>query len=411
MTLPKRIEMLVIGDELLDGRVTNTNSTRVGAKLAEIGLKLNQVTIVTDDIDAIIREAQAVVRRGTELCLVSGGLGPTSDDLTAEAFAKLEGVPLVRDPVQLQRIIAWLVGRGRVVGENQHKQADRPQGAEVLPNDAGTAPGFAMEMGGCRFVSAPGVPRELDLMLEAAVLRDLRGQGGGGGRRMFLCFGLIEAEVDARLQDLPRLFPKVRVAFQVKLFEVHVVLSAGADGLVELDCAAEFAAEKLGLHAFATQDQSLAATLLDLLREQHATLAAAESCTGGLVSDLLTDVPGSSDVFLTGVVTYANAAKESLLGVRAETLAAHGAVSEETVLEMASGVQRRSGATFAVATSGIAGPTGGTTDKPVGTVWMAALGPDWRTTRKLSSPFDRRGNKLLAAYSVLDLVRRHLLEA
>jgi nicotinamide-nucleotide amidase len=409
VSAPRRIEMLVIGDELLDGRVTNTNSARFGRELAALGLKLAQVTTVTDDIGAIVREARAVVARGTELCVVSGGLGPTADDLTAAAFAELAQVPLTRDQAQVERIAAWLKGRGRRVGDNQLKQADRPQGAEVVPNDWGTAPGFALAVGGCRFVSAPGVPREFDMMVETSVLALLRRSGGGGGRRLFLCYGLLEAEVDQRLQVLAQRFPAVRVAFQVKFPAIHVLLSADAAATAELAAAAAFAAQALGDHVFATRDQSLAATLLERLREGKATLAAAESCTGGLVSDLVTDVPGSSDVFLMGVVVYANAAKQSLLGVRAETLAAHGAVSEPVVLEMAQGVRERSNATYAVAASGIAGPSGGTPEKPVGTIWVAAVGPDWQATRKLASPFDRRGNKLLAAYTVLDLVRRHLM--
>jgi len=235
VTLPRRI-----GDaghrRRASGRPRDQHQHhRLGEALSALGLRLGQATTVTDDIDAIVREAEAVVGRGTDLCVVSGGLGPTADDLTAEAFARLAHIPLVRDPAQQERIAIWLKKRGRKVGDNQYRQADRPQGATVVPNDWGIAPGFALVVGGCRFVSAPGVPHEFDRMIEAAVLRELRLEGGGGGRRIFLCFGLMEAEVDARLVELPRRFPAVRVAFQVKFPEIHVVLSADADHVADLD--------------------------------------------------------------------------------------------------------------------------------------------------------------------------------
>ncbi|MBI5511887.1 MAG: nicotinamide-nucleotide amidohydrolase family protein [Deltaproteobacteria bacterium] len=404
-----RIEMLVIGDELLDGRVSDTNSTRFGRALAGLGRRLAQVTTITDDVDAIVREVEAVIARRTTLCVVSGGLGPTADDLTAAAFAKLAGVPLARDPETAAKIRAWLTKRGRAVGANQLKQADRPEGATLLVNSVGSAPGFRMELSGCSFVAAPGVPHEFDRMIGDAVVAPLAAEAGGWGRRHFSSYGLIEAEVDARLQEVAVRCPRVRTAFQVKFPEIHVVFVAPPEAAAELDLAAELARERLGVHLFSMREESFAATVVGALFAAKATLAVAESCTGGLVCDLLTDVPGASEVFLLGTVTYSDRAKREMLGVEAQTLAIHGAVSEATVVAMAKGVRAKAGSTYAVAISGIAGPSGGTPHKPVGTVHVAAIGPGLEVTKVLRLPFDRRGNKLVAAYAALELVRQHAL--
>jgi nicotinamide-nucleotide amidase len=400
--------MLVIGDELLDGRVTDTNSVRFARALAEIGLRLSQRTTVLDDIGAIVREAKAIAARGTSLCVVSGGLGPTNDDRTAEAFAHLVGVGLVRDEEHVRRIEDRLARRGRPLTESHLRQADRPDGSAALENTEGSAPGFSLVHDGCRFFAMPGVPRELEAMLEASVMQELRAEAGAYERRVLRSFGLVEGEVDARLVALHDQ-PTVRLGFRVKFPEIHVLLSARTKHRRSLDDAVAAAREALGVHVFSDNDATYGEVILDLLRQKQATLALAESCTGGYIGDLLTDVPGSSEVLISGVIAYANEAKERLLGVRAETLAAHGAVSEATVLEMAQGARERAGATYGLAVSGIAGPGGGSEDKPVGTVWIAALGPGAEISRQLSLPFERRGNKVVAAYTALDVLRRHLL--
>ncbi len=398
--------MLVIGDELLDGRVTDTNSVGLARRLAERGLALSRRTTITDDIDIIIGEARAVAARGTHLCVVSGGLGPTSDDLTAEAFAMLAGVELVRDPEEVAKIERWLEERGRPVSENQRQQADRPDGARIIPNRQGTAPGFEIMVDACRFVAVPGIPREFDAMVADAVTGD-PSLGGGIERRTLYCFGLIEADVDARVAAL-RDLEHVRLGFRVKFPEIHVTLTADTEHRDALDDAVQRARAALTVHVFSETEGSFGAVILDLLRARNATLAVAESCTGGLVGDLLTDVPGSSDILMVDVVAYADRAKLEALGVDEQTLAEHGAVSEATVLEMAHGTRRRADATYGIAVSGIAGPGGGTPEKPVGTVWLAAVGPELQQTRMLSLPFERRGNKVVSAYSLLDLLRRAL---
>jgi nicotinamide-nucleotide amidase len=404
-----RIEVLAIGDELLDGRVADTNTLKLATALQPFGLEIRQRTTVRDVTADIVREARAVAARGTTTCVVSGGLGPTTDDLTAEAFAHLCGVAVERDPETAARIKALVESRGRTLNANQLRMADRPAGSQKLDNPAGTAPGFAVTFGGCRFVSLPGVPREFEAMLPA-VVAPLTAGSKPLCRRVLRCFGTVESEVDRRLLPLTRSDSPVRVGYRAKFPEVHVSLTTEAEHQAAFDDALAFVRKELAELTYGDGDAPLAAVLVDLLREKRATLATAESCTGGLVADLVTDVPGSSDVFLGGVAAYANAAKTELLGVSTAALDRDGAVSEATVRAMAEGARARFGSTFAVSVSGIAGPTGGTPDKPVGTVWLGLAGPNGTSAKKLQLWFDRRGNKVASAYAALDLVRRAVLE-
>ena len=404
-----RVEVLAIGDELLDGRVADTNTLRLADALSNIGLKISQRTTITDDTEIIIREAIAIAGRGTDLCVVSGGLGPTTDDVTSESFAQLIDVPLIRDEEQATIITQRLERFGREVTDNQLKQADRPQGATVIPNAHGTAPGFEIVYGGCRFISVPGVPQEFDPMILKAVVEPLSQEYRRGLIISLRCFGLVEAQVDKRLGAIHERWPKVRVGYRAHFPEIQVSLKAEAAYQVEIDEAAHFAREALGLSLFSEADGPFATSLVELLKKDKRTVALAESCTGGLMGDLLTDVPGSSEVFVQGVVAYSYEGKEKLLGVARETLDSHGAVSEETVLEMSKGIRRVSGASIGVAASGIAGPGGGTEEKPVGTVWIAVSADGYSKTKKLTLPFDRRRNKIISAYAALDLIRRYLL--
>ena len=412
-----RIEMLVIGDEVLDGRIVDSNSQRLARALAPVGLQVSQRAVVTDDIEAIVREARACAARGTGLCVVSGGLGPTSDDVTAEAFAALGQVPLVRDAGELACIEADLRRRGREVTDNQRKQADRPQGARVLANGAGSAPGFAAMHEGCEFVALPGVPAEFDRMVDDWVVGPRRGSAAPRAHRTLYCYGLAEAEVDRRLAEVRSRFANVRLQFRIKFPEVHVGLHAAADRADDVAQAARVVEQTLQGHVFAQAEgtdaigagPSFAAEVLALLQAENKTVALAESCTGGLVCDMLTDVPGSSANVHVGVTAYANAAKHSLLGVTAEILTRAGAVSEEAVLAMAAGVRKLCDSDYGIAISGIAGPGGATAHKPVGLIWFGLATRETVTASNVVLPFDRRRNKLAGAYIGLDLLRRHLL--
>lgn len=403
-----RIEALIIGDELLDGRVTDTNTVRLAQKLGEMGLKIQQRTTITDDQDIIIREAKRIAGRATSVCVVSGGLGPTSDDITAESFAKLLGVELERGAAEAKKITDRLIARGREVTANQLKQADRPLGAEVIENHHGSAPGFALVYEGCRFVSVPGVPREFDPMVESAVLAPLQETGSEPARVVLRTFGMIEAQVETRIDELKTKWPMVRLGFRAHFPTIDVSLSCDAADRSALEEAADYARGKLGDHLFSEEKGPFAGSLVKMLIDAKATVATAESCTGGKVGDLITDVSGSSRVFREGVVAYCNEVKVSRLGVNTETLESHGAVSEAVVLEMARGIRERAGATYGLAISGIAGPSGGTQDKPVGTVFLAAVGEHFQEVRRLSLVYGRERNKLVSAYGVLDLLRRAL---
>jgi nicotinamide-nucleotide amidase len=401
-----RIEVLAIGDELLDGRVADTNTLRLAEALASIGLRVAQRSTVVDDIEVIATEARAIAERGAKLCVVSGGLGPTSDDVTAAAFARLAGVELHRDEEQVRVIEEKLSFRGRELTANQSKQADRPAGSELIRNDCGTAPGFAIDCFGCRFVAMPGVPREYDAMVELAVLAPLRVGRSALPKRSLRCFGIPEAEVDARLDPLREAWPDIRLGFRAHFPEIHVTLKGSE---AELELAFPEAQRALGREVFTTEDESHAEAVLRELRSHSLTLAVAESCTGGLVGDLITNVSGASDVFWGGIMSYSNDAKTRLLGIPWKLIDERGAVSEQVVEAMVAGVLERSGAGAAVAISGIAGPTGGTPDKPVGTVCVCAgLASGPLKTRTLRFPFERRRNKVISAHSALELLRRLL---
>jgi nicotinamide-nucleotide amidase len=299
--------------------------------------------------------------------------------------------------------------RGRSVSANQLRQADRPMGSEPIPNPVGTAPGFAIVVGGCRFVSLPGVPKEFDRMLEQAVLLPLAGERPIA-RRALYCVGVMEAEVDRLCAGIIPAGSPVRLQFRAKFPEVHVGLHAPPDAESALDAA--FAAIHAKLHTFVYSTHETGMGFADYIlrecRRHEVTLSVAESCTGGQICNLLTDVPGSSSHFLMGIVAYSYAAKTSWLGVEEATLAEHGAVSEAVVRQMAQGVQKRSSSTFGLSASGISGPDGGLPNKPVGTVWLAVHGPNGTVTDCLHLSHDRLGNKLAAAFGALRLLRQQL---
>ena len=404
-----RVEILAIGDEILDGRVVDTNSVRLAQALAAVGLRISQRTAVTDDIDAIVREAKSIAARGTTLCVVSGGLGPTADDLTAQALAQAAGVPLVRDGAAAKKIEAYLRSRAREVTPNQLQQADRPEGASLIGNGRGTAPGFCLTWNGCAFYALPGVPHEFDAMVQTSLVAPRLKDAVPLASRLLCLFGIIEADVDHRLAAIASRWPEVRLQFRVLFPEVHVSMHALPQHQAALDAAYASAHANLAQFVFATTPTPFAEAVLNLLRAQSARVAVAESCTGGLVTDMLTDVPGASGALDVGVVAYDNAAKKGLLGVSDATLAAGGAVSEARVRQMAQGVRGLLGSAYGIATSGIAGPGGGTATKPVGTIWFGLAWEGGERAVHLLMPWERRNNKIVSAYTALDLLRRHLV--
>jgi nicotinamide-nucleotide amidase len=408
------IEIVSIGNELLAGDVVDTNAAHLARSVARYGLRVHRSQTVPDVVSAIV-DALALAAGRSDVVVVSGGLGPTTDDLTTEAAARLSGVDLELHQPSLDRIVERFRLRGMPFKKNNEKQAWFPKGAEVLENPVGTAPGFALSHGAARLFFLPGVHREYVAMIDASVLPRLAAEARGDVRwRTLRTFGMTESAVGDALSDIPLddgLFIQYRASFPEILVTpvVRGADAAAADARLGVVCAA--IRERLGAHVYGEGADSFPAVVGALLRERGLTLAAAESCTGGRVAQMMTSVPGSSDVFLLGAVTYSNAAKAAVLGVRAESLAAHGAVSEQVAREMVEGVARVGGASVAVAITGIAGPGGGTDDKPVGTVHFAVSvrGQVSHVHHRFTG--DRRWIQTIAAWRALDLVRRALVDA
>jgi competence/damage-inducible protein CinA-like protein len=408
-----RVAILSTGDELTTGRIVDTNSSWIADKLFEIGIEVAAVLTVGDHRDRLA----AAWRRGLELADVvisTGGIGPTADDLTSEVVADVVGMPLVEDAASADRIRQLFAAFGREMPLNNLKQALFPRGATIIPNALGTAPGYRIEHDGRHVVVLPGVPREMKPMMEETVLPWLVHLRGGDEvfvPRTFQTFGLTESGLDELVAGLvdPA---EARVSFRASFPEISlrlVVHGLPADAAARADALAARVRERIGPFLYGEGAVTMEEVVGRLLRERGLTVALAESCTGGLVAHRLTNVPGSSEYVRGAVVAYANAAKEALLGVRAETLAAHGAVSEETAAEMAAGARRVFGTSLAVSTTGIAGPTGGTPEKPVGTVCLALAADAGVVTRRYQLWGTRDWVKLLASQLALDWMRRHAL--
>jgi nicotinamide-nucleotide amidase len=342
--------------------------------------------------------------------MVTGGLGPTTDDLTAECAAIAAGTELIRDEASLEAIRRRLTSLGRTLTASNAKQADVPRGAEVLGNPVGTAPAFAVGVGSARCFFLPGVPSEMRHIFEELVVPRIGPSVTPRSYQIRLrTYGLPESLVGERLAGLEDQNPGLTVGYRAHFPEVEVkVLVRAAERGAAQSAAARIAAEvrtRLGDHVFGEEEDSFAATVGRALRARGYTLAVAESCTGGLVGALLTEVPGSSDYLLLDAVTYSNASKERVLGVPSEVLIGHGAVSAECVTRMAQGVRRVAGADLAVAVTGIAGPGGGSSEKPVGMVYFGLATEDGTQVVERRFPGDRARVQRAAAFFALSLVR------
>ncbi len=407
--------VVTIGDELLRGEIVDSNKSFLSERMLVLDLESTRHVSVRDDPGPIAEVLRAAASRA-RVVLVSGGLGPTRDDITTETAAKAFGRKLVRDPQALERIRAFFTSLGREMAENNAKQADFPEGAEILENPIGTAPGFMLDVDDCLLFFMPGVPRELYRMTDEEVLPRLRARLDGRGvvRSMLLrTFGVGESDLDRMLDDLVRDDPTAQLGFRTQFPDnlirlvVHGADEAGAEA--KLGSLLEQVRERLGNLLLGEDDHHLEEIVGKLLQDKGVTIALAESCTGGLLSSRLTDVPGSSGYLLESLVAYSNEAKIRDLGVSAADIEAHGAVSETVAAQMAEGVRRLSGADIGVATTGIAGPGGGTQEKPVGTVCIALADAEGTLSRRYQLMRERGRNKQLATQVALDWVRRRLL--
>jgi nicotinamide-nucleotide amidase len=413
-----RFEIVVIGNELLNGDLADTNTQRLARLLRSHGLALREAQVVPDLLEPIVSAFRLAASRA-DVVLVSGGLGPTSDDLTLEAAAAFAGVALETHAETVSRLKARYAARGVVMTPNNLRQAEVPQGAEVFDNPVGTAPHVQLVVAGARgpvrFFFFPGVPNELTrlssdylvpwLLSNAPVKRYQSAS--------FRTFGKPESAVAMALDHLPK-DPRLHVAYRAHVPEIQVSLHVEDDdpasGRALLDEASAAVRTALSDIIFSEdKDKSLVAVVAEWLVSRGETLALAESCTGGLVGKLCTDLPGSSRFFLEGFVAYANAAKVARLGVDPSLIEAHGAVSEPVAKAMAEGAKRLSGATWALALTGISGPDGGSEQKPVGTVHIALAGPEGTTHLLRRYPFDRERNRMVSAFAALDMLRRALV--
>src|SRR5579883_2445125 len=422
MYTSRAAEILTVGDELTRGEIVDTNAAWLAERLTLLGLHVRWHSSTTDDAGDL-REAFRLAAARADVVVCSGGLGPTEDDRTVDVASELLGVAPAIDEAHREKMRARFEERGFALTPNNLRQVRIPSGSEPLPNRAGLAPGFRarMIMNGhaAELFAMPGVPREMRRIFEEEVEPRLRARLAGEGaapvavaKRVWRAAGIGESHVDHRLRGLldgiEGATLHFRIAFPENLVTVVVRRATAAEAEAVLDRLDGEVRARLGEHVYATGDETLPAAIGARLRALGATLATAESCTGGLIGDLLTDVPGSSDYYRGGVVAYANAIKERLLGVRPETLAASGAVSEPCVREMAEGARRAIGADWAIAVSGIAGPGGGSDEKPVGLVHFAVAGPRGTEARRLLWPGERRMVKQLAAHAALFFLYKEL---
>ena len=402
-------EVISIGDELLSGETIDSNSSHIDGVLESIGWRVVRHQTVPDDIDRI-SDAYRLASQQAQVIISTGGLGPTQDDLTFEGLARAMGVKLELHSPTMARIEARFAKRGRKPTENNLRQAYLPVGVEVLDNDIGTAPGLRAQLGEARVFVLPGVPKEMRWFLEHRVRPQLAPHEALV-RRTLSVVDMGESDLEASLEDIIRCYSSVQVGFRCGEFENQVkLLGRGPEAHEQVRAALEAMRRVLGAKVIDGEHPSIEASAVAALSSARQTVAVAESCTGGLVAKLLTDVPGASSVFMGGVVAYANKVKEDSLSVSSEVLEAHGAVSEPVARMMAEGAQKRCSATWGVSTTGVAGPGGGSPDKPVGTVWIGCAGPKGTEAHLLElSNRSREEIRMSTAKKVLDLLRRRVL--
>ena len=406
---PVRIELINTGSELLLGSVLNTHQQWIAQQLAVAGYELAHQQTVPDTGAAIQAAVRDAIAR-SELVLVTGGLGPTNDDLTCQRIAELLGVPLEEHAETRARITAYFQKINRLMLESVLVQAQVPAGAVVLKNRHGTAPGLAMQTPKGWLILLPGPPRELRPMFTDSIA-PLLAEKMPPENPIAVCTlkttGLGESLVEKRIAPALAELDGLEIGYCARVGEVDVRLSTRGDAAL-LDQAEAAVRGEIGEFIYGQGDDSLEEVVVHELTARRQTLAVAESCTGGLLAHRITNVPGASAVFLAGHCTYSNVAKQNTLGVRNETLESNGAVSEAVAREMAEGARAKHGADYALATTGIAGPSGGTEDKPVGTVFIALAGLGGTEVINPRNSFDRKTFKFATAQQALNLLRRGL---
>ena len=406
-----RTEIIAVGTELLLGEIVNTDAPMIAQGLAELGIGVYFQTVCGDNPDRL-KSVLEVAKQRADLIITTGGLGPTADDLTKETIAAAFGKGLVRDEESMARLREHF--KGRTMTKNNEKQADVPEGSTVFQNDWGTAPACAFEGEGCLVIMLPGPPRECTPLFREKVMPFLEKRRGGAlCSRYVKVFGMGESEMASRLSRQMDTWENPTAAPYAKEGECLVRITAMGKNKEEAFAMTEPAVREvrqvLGDVVYGVDVDSLEQVVVQEMTARGLTLATAESCTGGLMGKRITDVPGASACYLGGVVSYHNEVKENLLGVRHETLMTKGAVSEDTACQMAEGVRKALGADIGISTTGVAGPGGGTPEKPVGLIYVGiSTGDKTWAVRILRPRQSRESLRRLASSTAFDLVRRHL---
>mgnify|MGYP000926756578 CR=1 FL=1 len=409
-----KAEIVATGTEILLGQTLNTSTHFLTGKLSELGIEVDYHTTVGDNSQRL----EKVIRQGIErsdLLIVTGGTGPTADDLSKELIGKVLGLEMVLDPASLQRIEDYYALHGSPMPEADKKQAYFPEGAQILPNAQGTAPGFIIRKDAKIVILLPGPPQEMEPMFMDYVWRYLERVAQADTQRMYVrvikVVGLGESELEEKLGDLlGKDNPSIALLCKHSEMHIRVVVRGNADKADEILEETELEIRRrLGDKVFGVNEDTMLQLVSESLKKMGLTIATAESCTGGLLGATLTQLPGSSDFYLGGVVSYSNALKESFLGVNPNTLERYGAVSAETALEMAAGIRERTHSDLGVSITGIAGPGGGSKEKPVGLVYIGLATPEGTQAQKFQFQGERESIRQHTVQAALDWVRRYML--
>lgn len=412
--------IVAVGSEMLTPFRVDTNSLLITERLNRIGFDVRLKAVVADDVAELASVLDGALV-WANLIVITGGLGPTEDDITRDAVARVLGVPLDVDETIVGRIRERFARRGMTMPENNRRQAMVPRGAVVLPNANGTAPGLWIERGDTALLLMPGPPREMTPMLDSVIAERLAPKAGGAGlfRRVLKITGRTESDVDATVgpiytQWTAQAIP-IATTILAQLGQIELHLTAQAPSRAEADRALDPAVRQmqdaLGAAIYSTDGRPLEAVIGDMLRERHMTIAVAESCSGGLLASRLTDVPGSSDYVELGVVCYSNRSKTELADVPEPLIAEHGAVSEPVARALADGIRARARTAVGVGITGIAGPGGGSSDKPVGTVAIGVVTPEHARVRTFQFLGGREMVKFQSAQAAMNMLRLILLKA
>lgn len=406
-------EIISVGDELLIGQTVNTNASYIGEQCTLAGITVRRITTIGDNRSAM-KEAFTSAWQTADAVIVTGGLGPTHDDITRDCVVEFFDTELEFSEEVYADIEEIFRKSKRELSKLNRDQALVPKDAEYIRNTKGTAPGMHFMRDGKHFFVTPGVPSEMKAMVRESIIPELRKEiRSAKAIKVLMSTGIPESLLAQKLEGVEEHFEEAGLAYLPSLTGVRMRLSAEADTREDaekkLNRLQEFIYERAGEFIYGEDEVSLEERIGELLRERGETLAVAESCTGGLIGSKITDIPGSSAYFERGVVTYSDASKQSLLGVAEATLIAHGAVSREVAIEMARGVRKNAGTSYGISTTGIAGPDGGTDEKPVGLVWIG-ISSD-RGDRAVSFHFgnDRHRTKVRASQAALELLRRDIL--